>query len=509
MKYKINDSCKKKDDCINNIIKNKSLNIKKHSQNLSYKEKEDILNSVMKEVNPSYAGAPYRYTRSYKEKEDFINLTLINSLGGNTLKGVINSKYLAVEGATCTLTINSNDYSAVSDANGAFEITDIPAGTGGILNVYDANGNDTGRVLDITITDSSDTDIATVHNSYNINIPNFKAALNALKQGGTGKLSIVQFGDSICEGAFASPSRDTHGHVGIMRTLFADQFEDVGMGVQGTVRWDGSFWSKTGSWQDDDRLGLMGGCIKTNTLDDYAEWNFYGDSCKFMLMGSSITGQVAYSVDGGAETIVEPNGVGGSGGICENVYEITGLGAGSHTLKLRCAENSWMYIAGAWETKGTTGVIVHNNADSAKRVYHSQNQTLAGTHMLDAQIRGLEADLVILNFITNDAIGAGTAPATYKQQLQNIIDRAVAHGAEVIMVTAGAWTGYGYDRYDDYIIAMYELCDENNIGMIDIYNEWYRSYEWADAKGYMADYVHLTTTGQGVVGYRLHDVINE
>ena len=64
--------------------------------------------------------------------------------------------------------------------------------------------------------------------------------LNALKANKDKKLTIAVYGDSITTGAFAT-DRVEQGYVGIIRNKFEELFEDVGVGVQSTVRNHGAY----------------------------------------------------------------------------------------------------------------------------------------------------------------------------------------------------------------------------------------------------------------------------
>jgi len=160
MTYKYNQSYQEKEDAINKLISDNGLEetVPKFRYNKSYNEKEDILNAIMTAIEPGYALSPYKYNMSYQEKENFINYMIDSepATDGNVIGRVLVNG-VATAGATCTITINSNPYAALSIGDGTFDIQDVESGTGNL--VIDAGGDNIKTVVGVVVVADQTTDV--------------------------------------------------------------------------------------------------------------------------------------------------------------------------------------------------------------------------------------------------------------------------------------------------------------------------------------------------------------
>jgi hypothetical protein len=118
-------------------------------------------------------------------------------------------------------------------------------------------------------------------------------------------------------------------------TIVDDSVQGTGMNQFNYV---GSGWSHTSAGTSTSTMGTFDGTVSTdNVAGDFATLSFTGSRIKVYANEASAFGSVTISVDGGnpqtvslANTTNSPNGQ-GEGDVL--VYTLSGLGAGTHTLK--------------------------------------------------------------------------------------------------------------------------------------------------------------------------------
>lgn len=168
-------------------------------------------------------------------------------------------------------------------------------------------------------------------------------------------------------------------------------------------------------------------------------------------------------------------------------YEVTGLANTTHTIKITSAEG-YVYILGA-EVANETGLQISNFGLSG-----SKTGDWVSTGYADARqtVEAWNPDLVILMLGTNDR-SSSVAPATYKANMQTVIDAFETGGAEIVLMPPIP-SSVGHSVLAPYVDAVYKLADENDLPLIDL-NDRFGSYTSANNLGMMNDATHPSAIG--------------
>ena len=272
----------------------------------------------------------------------------------------------------------------------------------------------------------------------------------ALASAGTTKVNIVDNGDSISEGTGASTLANRWQNA-LQRALRYRH------GVPPGAEWPFiPTWPKTsapnapvvraGTVTADTSRGLG---WKAGIIADTGSvtFSFTGTSFKLLFFKGSTTGQMAVSIDGGADIVVDTNSITAPPAANVGVYTSAALTAGAHTVTVTKAAGSTnnIYLNGCLTFNGdeTAGIRVLDGA------YHGTNSTWFTSARLDQLVSNVNTignvGLVLLNIGTND-YGASTPLATYKANIELFISKLRAGGYNGSIALMNAYKGGGRDE---------------------------------------------------------------
>lgn len=214
-------------------------------------------------------------------------------------------------------------------------------------------------------------------------------------------------------------------------------------------------------------------------------------------------GVISYNIDGGAETqLVQTNATAS--------FRLTTIDAGSvgvHTLNItRVSGTGFLIGLRAWN-EAAPQVDVLNFGMGSSVVADWVVNTVAYSPLPSLTTMCATADLVILPFTINDAIPP-TSTASYKANLQILINAAKAGGADVLLQTGNPCsTSADADANQQAIRqGMKDLALSNDLPMIDLFDR-YGNYLNMVAQGLMFNARHPNTAGYADIGNFVADTI--
>lgn len=189
------------------------------------------------------------------------------------------------------------------------------------------------------------------------------------------------------------------------------------------------------------------------------------------------------------------------------------------TSVLTCTSSTWIeFKASTAATVEWVGVETYNNSGSKLFISNCGwggstsgdwvQATGGGTRPL-VSIPLIAPDLAIINLNINDMF-AGTTTATWKANVQQIID-AVKLSGNVILVTSNPLniSKYGSEAAQaPFFTAIAELAAANNIPFVDMKTHLGGTWVAADASGYMSDNEHMLAAGYSAKATKMDDVFS-
>lgn len=326
-------------------------------------------------------------------------------------------------------------------------------------------------------------------NLYNLQPKHLRKTRSQLAaaRAGLGLCKISILGDSTDAGETATPFGTNAPPV-----RFRNALKDVGYPVAGT----GLVLNRNGASGNDSRWGASGTWTTYTQIFDYATTD--GNTKTFtsdlpgtvveVTYNSSNVGTFEVQIDGGAIDTVTIDGV------PENkTWTKTGLANTTHTVVVRHKSSTLGILLSGVCVRATTGLLVSSyGVGGSKSAEWEANSGVGYANV--AKTYG--ADLYILNVLTNDVTQAVTA-ATYKTNMQSIITRLVATGADLLLVSNVPRGDANSDTA--HRIKLYELADENDLPLLDLGDRW-GTHAIASTLGMMSDYAHPNAKGYAEKG---------
>lgn len=314
---------------------------------------------------------------------------------------------------------------------------------------------------------------------------------------GTGSLKLAFGGDSTTAG-FPGDA-DQHAPAIVVRKMLASAGYPIkgtgpvipnarGANGTGTNQLD-SRWAFSGTWTS--QASNINGILETTVAGATATFvsDVPGDVVEFKYLDLGATLAFDWSVDGVAQTRVTGTNTG-------NLLSVskTGLANTTHTLVVTAVTGT---LRPAWADvrSSGSGVWIGNFGvgGSTASIWDRTENYFPGPVLVN-----WVPDVGLLDLGIND-LGGATSTATFKTQLQSVINKWKAVGTEVILVTNNPTEG---KDYADYNKAKYELADTNDLPLIDIH-ELMESYTNMNTLGLMTDAAHPAAAGYGVKGSAL------
>lgn len=321
----------------------------------------------------------------------------------------------------------------------------------------------------------------------------WRSKLAALSAGSAETINLCVIGDSITEGAIsnASPANYlTKGYVGLIRAALATEYEDMGTGFIPThyVK-DSLLWTFGGTWiAETASFGVTGACRASSVNGSTATLAFNGTGVGIVVARGSVGGTLDFTIDAAPAGSFDTYKV--SPADPAYVHEISGLGAGDHTLvvtaNLTAGETIW--LLGAYPIKGASGVRVNMCGR-----WGTTTANAVGSYAPEAEIDIWNPALTIIAYTANDFAGQ-TALATYTTNLQTLVTRALTYG-DVLLVSVGPTNATYPISQTAYVDAMKQVALANNVAFIDIYGRWNGGAYAKVTLGLLADDVHPNAAG--------------
>lgn len=315
---------------------------------------------------------------------------------------------------------------------------------------------------------------------YNIKngLANFKAKLLS---SASQLVRINCVGDSLTRGEYAS-YEPTKSWVGVLRSLLQGNFGNApGEGFINTYeaelpagaqpRWTlGSGWSTSSGGGYGHYYAQSSGALTATTC------TFSGTSAVVIYAQASSGGMVDITVDGIAKGSINcQNGTTTFG----KLFTISGLTDGQHTISFTPETTGYALIEGMFANgAASTGVQMNRLGRSGWQA--SDWISNINTIVLPSW-NALPADLTVLGLGMND-VRYVTADQ-YKANMQTLINSVLSTGSEILLIAyhrpSPSWSG----NWARMIKVLYELADENNIGLVDIFQAFFESYDMAQSFG--------------------------
>lgn len=318
----------------------------------------------------------------------------------------------------------------------------------------------------------SSASLTTLGDGYNIEagLQHWREAIADIDSNPT---TIAIIGDSITFGAFASDILNTSWQ-GRMRNALQTKLGNVGIGSYPiiaasqtvTVPWTMANWNVLSPGSG----GVFGRwATNPNGTSLTASVTFTGTSCD-LIYGTASPGAssgVTVTIDGNAVTVPDFNS---ASEVWGNVQSYTGLTAASHTLDITTGTAGQVYLE---------GLIAYDPASSAPYGCYVIPFATPGAVTADftpyaakhVSISG--AQLYIIALGVNDSLNSVTV-AEYMTNMGTLISAYQAAGASVLLLICEPVNGD--PQWPQFVEAQYQLAQEYNCALVDIYKRWGSAY---------------------------------
>lgn len=322
---------------------------------------------------------------------------------------------------------------------------------------------------------------------YNKNgIKNFITSLNQLKQTHDRVLNINVWGDSISLGAYAggtSAQWAEQGYIGQLRNYMGSIFQDVGNGFRHSFY----YWTKDANWTiNREGFGIYSHSYSTTTPNSTASLAFMGTSFELTMKNGPDMGTLTVTIDSDTPIPID----------CSNDTEVlytttlTGLTNTNHTITLTKVDTKEICLIGGIGRGRTYGVNINNFS-------------ISGIHFSDMDPKGWNTipyfsaniDLAIIAHLTNEG---ATTDTVYKSNMQSMIDIAKENNSDILLIAPGIQSAI-FNRVN----ILYELADENNIALLDVYRAWGGTSTKLPSSKFMHDGAHPNQQGHNDIFGRL------
>lgn len=334
----------------------------------------------------------------------------------------------------------------------------------------------------------------------------WRTALNKLEAGHNAIYNVSVIGDSITEGNGAEgdiSKYNTHGYLGLLRSMFDDKFEDIGRGVIPIYYPTGlPLWNFTGWANETGYFGFAGFSKRSSINGEKTTLQFNGTGIGIVYPKRADSGSIDISIDGNYFTTINQYS-----DVAEHstITEITGLEDGEHTLEITSVltTNQKVWVHGAFEIKGQKGIRFNMVGRSGVGVNAVSTQ-----FVIPAEIDMWQPVLTIIALTANDYTGQ-TSLVDYEAKLQLLITEAKKYG-DVLLVSTGLRQEDMTIQQSEYAEIQYKLASQNNVAYLDMFNYWKGDADYAKNQlGYIADTVHPTSKGHESIARAIYTVLTQ
>lgn len=321
---------------------------------------------------------------------------------------------------------------------------------------------------------------------------NYKTALsNVANQ----MVRIHCIGDSITRGEYSSVEF-TKSWVGQLRTLLQAQYGNapgegwIGVYEQSLPAQASPRWTAAGyNFIQGGGMHMCWISSPSATSTAQASVTFTGTAVRLVYAQSWGGGNADIKIDG--TTVGTIN--------CYNASTVfttsslyTGLSNGSHTLTVVPHGDGQVYLEGIFTNDNATSGIQVNRIGFSGSMASQWNDSRTLQRW-----QNIPPHLAIIALGMNECSHWQNVPiATYKQNMAALITTMQNAGASVLLVPYQqpdvSWTGPNQPPYSAYVQAQYELADQYNCGIVDIFQAWgsqpglysgQAAWTWAQGQG--------------------------
>lgn len=317
----------------------------------------------------------------------------------------------------------------------------------------------------------------TVNFGYNLDGLSLLKFRSVLSKRAFQQVTIAVIGDSISEGFWSGLNWDRAYPVQL-RKLMQAKYGGQDEGFV-TVYTDDQRWTQTGTgWTKVGYKGLGAAQRSSATSGDKLTFTFKGVGVDIIHSKNTDGGSCVVKIDGVDMT---PLNCYATAEVFAQKQSYDGLTSGDHVLEIYApTDGKKVYVEGAYvKTVGDTkGIRVDRRARSG-----SYTGDWTSTLMLNT-FTTQPADLFIIALGIND-LGSNQTIAQFKSRLQTIITKAKSVGSVIIvpMMQADSVADTRFANWKDWVKVYYELADENNVGLIDVYKLYGEAYQPAQQYG--------------------------
>lgn len=345
---------------------------------------------------------------------------------------------------------------------------------------------------------------------------------------GSAQAKIAVIGSSTAQGLYASNLITTSWAARLMTSL-QTTYGDGGSGFFSTARsatflgasasttaWQGTagnLVTQVGTWGAGNPWGPAATYLFSSTNGDNLTFTIRGTSARVYTISGGGRANWTYQVDAGSIISVSDSGTPGA---TIQVTTISGLSAGTHTLKLTHNDTGGKFFSVAGVTgENASGVILNNHgiagAGSATFAYNVTGTPVANW----AGGPDYPADLVILNLGANDALNglSGDAWMANTRQYISAVKDGISGGAVnalgntdflLVFQHIGNYDNTHY-RYQDYIARGRMLAESMGAACVNFWSLGRNSWNYWNTLGYWgnassvgsagSDTIHLSDAG--------------
>lgn len=364
----------------------------------------------------------------------------------------------------------------------------------------------------------------------------WKAKRNAAA---TGLATIAAVGSSSTQGLYSSNLLTTS-FVSQIMTSLQGTYGDGGSGYFSSARsttffgaganytaWAalaGNFASTSGTWAIGNPYGPGANYLSTSVNGAFITFTVRGTTVRIYTMSGGGRVNWTYSIDGAAAVSVVDSGV-----VSIQVTTITGLSAGSHTVKLTHNGAGGSFFSPCGVTgENATGVVVNNYGLSGAQT--ATFSDLSASYMPGTWNGGpsYPADLLIYALGANDAqasVTADTYATNLRKFLSSVKDGTSASGAKatgntdilILMQHIGTYDSASL-KWHDYVGRAREIAEAYDAALVDMWtigrnswNYWNNLGNWgnsATAGGVSGtDTIHMSDAGHSATANALLPIL--
>jgi hypothetical protein len=319
---------------------------------------------------------------------------------------------------------------------------------------------------------------------------------------GTGIAKYKKLGDSITHGYLSTPNPSVANTPQRMREQIAKILPHVGTGWVYPIDLAGNDprWVATGTWSILPSYGPYGvGVQQSNTVGSTYTFTPVENVTDFKIafLKNTGTGIITLKVDAGADVTVD---TANAGGLAYGEYTINAGASGTHSLKVTVPSDGKPFFLLAFKgINGTSGIEITTCAKGGSKFSDLIASANGNGSSIATAIDADPAHLTSLHLGMNEYLQQ-IPLVDYKANAKIAIDRVKATGSDILLIaTIPDGTALKAIPQTSYRSVLYDLADEYDIPLLDLYERW-GSYATGNALGFYGDPTHPDNKGYMDIG---------